>query len=188
HVSTSLKASAERYGIEVSKEQRSWFIDLDQRLAEWLAPLPVEQLAYIQQDIVVPYHIYERQQEAIAQHDLARVVSLEHQALPAIAAMEVHGVCIEGARWRSILTTRHEQKTTLEKQIKQILGQALASAQPTRETLFGESILPAVNLASSEQLLEALGGLGVYVTSTSKEALQDVVQQHAVIPLLLEWK
>ncbi len=188
HVSTSLKASAERYGIEVSKEQRSWFIDLDQRLAEWLAPLPTEQLAYIQQDIVVPYHIYERQQEAIAQHDLVRVVALEHQALPAIAAMEVHGVCIDGERWRSILTIRHEQKTTLEKQIKQILGQALASTQPARETLFGESILPAVNLASSEQLLEALKGLGVHVTSASKEALQDVVQQHAVIPLLLEWK
>lgn len=187
-LSASLKASAERYGIEVSKEQRSWFIDLDQRPAAWLAPLPEEQLVYIQQDIVVPYHLYERQQEAIAQHDLARVVSLEQHALPAIAAMEVHGVCVDGARWRSILTTRHEQKMALEKQIKQILGQALARMQPAQEPLFGESILPAVNLASSEQLLEALRGLGVHVTSASKEALQDVVQQHPVIPLLLEWK
>ncbi len=78
HISASLLASAERYGITVTKEQRSWFIDLDTRPSEWMAPLPEEQLAYIRQDIEVPYQISERQQQAIAQQDLARVVSLEH--------------------------------------------------------------------------------------------------------------
>src|SRR6266487_2787375 len=69
HVSASLLASAERYGMAVTKEQRSWFIDLDTRPAEWAALLPEAQLAYIRQDIEVPYQIWERQQGALAQRD-----------------------------------------------------------------------------------------------------------------------
>jgi hypothetical protein len=63
--------------------------------ARWDAALPNAQLTSIRQDIEVPAQLYERQQEAIATHDLARVVSVENQALPAIAAMELHGVCAE---------------------------------------------------------------------------------------------
>src|SRR6266536_1380392 len=174
HVSASLQASAERYGMTVTKEQRSWFIGLDHRLAEWTAPLPVEQRTYIRQDIEVPYQISERQQEAIAQQDLVRVVSLEHQALPAIAAMEVHGVCVDVERWRSILVAKRAQRVALEAQIKQILGEALACTQPTQEALFGETALPPVHLTSSDQLREALRALGVNVISASKEALQEV--------------
>ena len=187
-VSASLLASGERYGITVTKEQRSWFIDLEKRPLEWSAPLPDTQLAYIRQDIEVPYHIYERQQETIAQHDLARVMSVEHQALPAIAAMEVHGVCVDVERWRGILSVRRKQKAELETQIKHVLGEALARVQPAQEPLFGETVLPAINLSSSDQLREAFQALGVRVTSVSKEALQEVQHQHTIIPQLLEWK
>ncbi|HYU73131.1 MAG TPA: CHC2 zinc finger domain-containing protein, partial [Ktedonobacteraceae bacterium] len=187
HVSASLQASAERYGITVTKEQRSWFIDLDRRAEEWVAPLPEEQRAYIRQDIEVPYQIWERQQEALAQRDLMRVVSLEHQALPAIAAMEVHGVRVDVERWRGILSARRAQRVALEAQIKQVLGEALARTQPAQATLFGESVLPSVHLTSSDQLREALHALGVNVSSASKEALQEVEQEHPVIAQLLEW-
>ncbi len=187
-VSASLLNSAQRYGIIVTKEQRSWFINLDSRTSEWTAPLPEEQLAYIRQDIEVPYQIYERQQEAIAQQELARVVAVEQQALPAIAAMEVQGVCVDVARWRDILAARHEQKAALEQHLKEVLGLALARAQPVQETLFGETKLPAVNLRSSEHLIQALHLLGVHVASASKEALQEVVHRHTVIAHLLEWK
>src|ERR1019366_1786675 len=188
HVPVSLQASAERYGISVTKEQRSWFIGLDTRPSEWVAALPKEQRAYIRQDIEVPAQLYERQLEAIAMHDLAGVVSVENQALPAIAAMELHGVCVDVGRWRAILATRVRQKEALEANIQHILGKALAWTQPAQETLFGERSHPAVRLTSSAQLMQALGALGVFVTSTAKEALQEVQHRHPVIPLLLEWK
>ncbi len=188
HVSASLQASAGRYDIAITKEQRSWFIDLDRRPSEWTAPLPEAQLGYIRQDIEVPYQIWERQQETIVQQDLMRVVSLEHQTLPVIAAMELHGVCIDVERWRSILVVKRVQKAELEGRIKQVLGEALAQTQPAQETLFGERALPAVHLTSSDQLIQALHALGVHVASSGKEALQEVEQQHCVIPLLLEWK
>ena len=103
--------------------------------------------------------------------------------------MEVHGVCVDVERWRSILAAKHEAESGAEKNsIKQILGEALARTHPTQETLFGERRLPTVNLDRLQQLLQALRALGVYVTSISKEALQEVQQPHEVIPLLLEWK
>ncbi len=188
HSGVSLLASAARYGITVTKEQRSWFIDLDTRLSEWTDPLPDAQLAYIRQDIDVPYHLYERQQEAIATHHLARVVSLEHETLPAMAAMEIHGVCVDVERWRDILAVRTKQKAEVEATIQQVLGNALAETQLEQGMLFGERNLPMVRLTSSAQLTQALRALGVYLTSTAKEALQDVRHQHPVIAQLLEWK
>ena len=74
----------------------------------------------------------------------ARVVALEHQALPAIAAMEIHGVCVDVQRWRSILEARHQQRIELEAVIKQVLGEALARTQPSQAVLFGEPVLPSV--------------------------------------------
>ena len=94
--------------------------------------------------------------------------------------MEIHGVCVDVERWRDLLANR-KTKGSVEVQIKQTLGEALARTHPTQETLFGETILPTVHLTSSEQLIHALRALGVYVTSTSKETLQDVEHQHPVI-------
>ena len=188
YVAASLQASAARYKIAVTKEPRSWFIDLDKRPSEWAAPLPDAQLTYIRQDISVPAQLYERQQLAIVAYGLARVVGLEQQALPAIAAMEVHGVRIDVARWRDILASRIKQKEALEAQIQQILGKALADTHFKQEALFGERKLPIVHLTSSAQLTQALSALGVYVTSTTREALQAVQHRHPVVPLLLQWK
>lgn len=188
YVSASLKASAQRYGIVVTKEPRSWFIDLDTRPSAWAAPLPEEQLTYMRQDIEVPYQLYERQQEAIAQHNLARVVSLEQRVLPAIAAMEVHGVRVDSEHWRDILTSRHKQKMALEEQIKQILEEVLPRTSPEQEALFGEKRAPEINLASTQQVMQALYRLGMRPKAFTREALQEVPGPHKVIPLLLEWK
>ncbi len=188
YVSASLQASAARYGIAVSKEARSWFIDLDTRPAEWGAALPEVQLTYMRQDIAVPYQLYERQQSAIVQHDLAHVVSLEQQTLPAIVAMELHGVCVDSERWRSILAARHKQKEALEGQIKPLLAEALTRTRPAQKPLIGEIRPPEVNLASSQQVMQALYRLGIRLKAFTKEALQEDQHLHPVIPLLLEWK
>jgi DNA polymerase I len=188
HVSASLLVSAARYEITVTKEQQSWFIALDKRSAEWTAPFPDEQLTYIRQDIEVPYQIHKLQQESIARHDLARVVALEHRALPAIVAMERHGVRVDVERWRSILAVKRTQKAELEEHLKQVLGEAVASTQPRQETLFGGTALPAINLNSSDQLLLALRTLGVMTISTKKEVLQEITHQHPIIAQIVEWK
>src|SRR5205807_10360570 len=94
-----LDTVASRYELEVSKQERNWFIDLDQRPIEWQAPLPSAQLTYIGQDIRVPYQIRELQQEKVNSLGLSCVVEIEHEVLPVIAAMEVKGIAIDVEEW-----------------------------------------------------------------------------------------
>ncbi len=128
-VSVSLLETAKRYEIAVTKEQRSWCIDLHQRPGEWDAPFPEEQLAYIVQDIVVPYRVVEQQRPLLTQYTLEEVTHLEHRALPAIAAMEVHGALIDQARWKQVLKGKRARQQVLEQGLVEELGAALRSAQ-----------------------------------------------------------
>jgi DNA polymerase-1 len=187
--SVSLLNTAARYDIKVTKEARNWFIDLDTRLDEWHAVLPPDQLTYIEQDIRVPHQLMDKQQEAIKQFGLKRVIDLENEALPAIAAMEVRGITVDVARWKRILQTKQTRRSVLEAQLKQVLGLALASREEIQQgLLFGERALPDINLGSRQQMLAALEVLGVTVESLKAEALEAVKDTHEVVPLLLEWK
>lgn len=187
-ISASMQASAARYGLAVSKEERSWFIDLDKRASEWGAPLPDEQLAYMVQDIEIPWQIRELQTSLAEEKGLDQVVKLEHAALPAIAAMEDHGILIDVASWRAILSEKRAHHIELEEKIQTILAEG-ASAQVQQPTLFGESVSASkpINLASHEQLRKALARVEVY-TGTTLEELEDARDEHEIVPLLLEWK
>ncbi len=187
--SVSLLNTAARYGIKVTKEERNWFVGLDQRSHEWYAVLPSEQRAYIEQDIKVPHQLIDKQQEAIERLGLKRVIDLENAALPSIAAMEVRGITIDTARWRNILQTKQARQAILEAQLKQILGAALAGREEIQQgLLFGERSLPDINLGSRPQMLAALAALGITVESIKADALEAVKDAHEVVPLLLEWK
>ncbi len=240
-VSASLLETAKRYEITVTKEQRSWFIDLHQRPEEWNAPFPEEQLSYIVQDIDVPYRIAEKQQPLLTHHALEEVTRLEHAALPAIAAMEVRGALIDQVRWKQVLETKRARQRALEQELVQVLGTALRTAQERtyqvqieKNAVYQQALqaeekrlmyayaasnergkqiwktfcvngiatwslqhpqpdkprVPQerINLSSSEQLMEALAQIGVHVTSTKEEALEEHVGTHPVIARLLEWR
>lgn len=188
HTSVSLLNTAARYGLEVTKEERNWFVDLDQRL-EWEEPLPSEQLAYIEQDIRVPYVLIDSQKEAIGRLGLQRVIDLENSALPMIAAMEVKGISVDVERWGQILQIQHTRHVELTTRLKQTFGIALANQAGIQQgVLFGEQALPDINLGSSDQLVKGLQALGVTVSGASKDALEDARNKHEIIPQLLEWK
>ena len=189
-VSASLLNTAARYGIEVTKEARNWFIDLDQRPLEWNAPLPAAQLRYIEQDIIVPHRVIEAQRDAIDSQGLQRVVDLENAALPAIASIEVNGLLVDTARWRSILEAKMARKEALEAEIKAVLSSALADK--AEANIAGQlfSVRPdiKVNLGSRDQLIAALKCLGVRVYDTKAETLEEVKDKHEVVAKLLAWK
>jgi len=187
-VSVSLLNTATRYELEVTKEERNWFVDLDQR-DEWHNSLPPEQLAYIEQDIRVPHVLIEKQKESIGRLGLTQVIDLENGALPMIAAMEVKGISVDVARWERILQMQRTRHLELTVSLKQALGMALANQKDIQQgVLFGEVALPDVNLGSSDQLAKGLQALGITVSGTSKEALEDVKSTHTIIPHVLEWK
>jgi DNA polymerase-1 len=186
-----LDTVAQRYGLEVSKEARNWFVDLDQRPEEWQAVLPAEQVTYIEQDIRIPHKLLAHQQKAIEAVDLGRVTALENGALPTIAAMEIKGVAVDVERWKGILHIQRTRHTELTALLKQVLGDALADQEESQDegrlfTVRPER--PDIKLTSADQLMKALQALGIPVYGTSQGALEEVRGVHEVISQLLEWK
>ena len=191
HASVSLKNTATRYGIEVSKEERNWFVDLDERPEEWNRPLPESQIAYIEQDIKVPYRIIEAQQEQIEKQNLTRVIELENAALPAIAEVEVKGIAVDVERWQAILSAKQSRKAKLQADLKEVLGNALADTEWKQDEGKLFSVRPEppdVNLASSDQLVKSLAALGVTIADGKAETLEAVKGQHTTVAQILEWK
>jgi len=180
----SLLETAKRYGLTMGKEARNWFIDLDKRQGEWLAALPEKQVFYIEQDILIPAKIYEQQQARVREERLGRVVELESGALPMIAAMEIQGMCIDQEKWQGIV----ERKTSEYQRLTESLTRELGKGGMRQESLLGEGALPNFNLQSTHQLKKALEGLGIVVESTSKEALEEVREEHEIIEKILAWK
>lgn len=120
---------ASRAKLAVSKEQRVWFVGLDQRPAEWHAPFPDEQLRYMCQDIEVPHRIRRLQHRELERHALTEVVALENRCLPAIAEMEMHGALVDRERWQRAIRAKQARAQALEGDLLAPLGQARQRAQ-----------------------------------------------------------
>jgi len=108
---------AARYGLEVSKEERNWFIDLDKRPDEWNASFPYEQLQYIRQDVSVVHLLAREQDKIIKQYGLEEVVELESRVIPATAAMSHFGVGVDRAVWNSVMGPINEVISRYEEEI-----------------------------------------------------------------------
>ena len=123
----SLLATANRYGISLTKEERSYFIDLDTR-PEWDASIPDEQLTYAARDIAILPAIRTVQAEEITINGLGDTVKLEMACLPAVVAMELAGIAVDVGGWRAYLDGVRAKAGSLEEQIQSELFPQFLSA------------------------------------------------------------
>ncbi|HEU5383386.1 MAG TPA: DNA polymerase [Ktedonobacteraceae bacterium] len=237
-VGFGLRDIAARYQIPVSKEERSWFEDLDKRPSEWAAPFPDEQVRYMIQDSEVPYRIAGMQQDLLERHQLQDIATLEYACLPALAAIELHGTLIDRERWRQALQRKEARRDALAARLLEKLSEPLAQAREqqtevyqhyqqarqaeekrlmrvyttdetirrdqsweafrtqTLQTWTGEHPEPPkpppanqpINLGSSTQLIAVLAQMGITVTSTREEVLEEYAGAHPIVADLLAWR
>lgn len=135
-ISFGMEGITQRYNLTVSKEERSWFIDLDQR-DEWNTPFPTEQIDYMVQDVVVLNPIRMEQVKQISRFGLMQCVDLEMRAIPAIVGMEVMGVYIDQENWRVVIERTKKEAAELEgKVLEEIQGHVLAVRTERFDALF----------------------------------------------------
>ena len=128
-VGLTLKSVASSYGLaEMSKEERSWFIDLDQR-DEWNQPFPDEQLIYGARDVDVLQTIMEEQQIRLRELKLYPVAKLEMRALPALVEVEHAGVHVDVDGWRAFIEEKRQQAAELETQALDTFGPPILAAR-----------------------------------------------------------
>ncbi|GCF07331.1 DNA polymerase [Dictyobacter arantiisoli] len=207
HREISLKATVAHYQLgEMHKEERSWFIDLDRRPGDWSAAFPAGQCTYMRQDVVQAYHVFRKQRASIEAGQLTQVVALENSALPALAAMEVHGALIDVARWKKVLQAKRERQAELEPVLQEGLIQPLRDARAATYQEYQQAVRniwsspskvrpscpvdpwKPINLSSADDLKEALAVAGIHVESTREEALEVHKAHASIIKPLLEWR
>lgn len=170
---------ASRPKLTVSKEERVWFQNLDQRPHEWAAPFPDEQLRYMLQDIEVPYRIMQLQQRALARQNQTEVAALENRCLPALAEMETHGVLIDREAWRHVIQTKEARRADLERTLLASLGPAFQEASQRYQHELQEEEMRLMHQYSASDTLRGTCTWEAYRT----RELERWQRQHPAIPL-----
>jgi DNA polymerase-1 len=121
----NLKDIAHRYGYEIEKEDRNWFVGLDKRPEEWNAPFPPEILEYAALDVDILEPIMKRQMEKLKERRTWNTAVLEMQALPCLAEMEAAGININVDGWREIISEKKVEADALEVEVMEVFGDAI---------------------------------------------------------------
>jgi DNA polymerase I len=124
----NLLALGERYKVSVSKEERSWFIDLDKR-PEWHLPFPQEQIEYMGQDVTALFPIQRQQLTQISALELAQVCNLEFKAIAPVAEIELAGVPVDVEKWRDIMVEVEQELVKTEEEAIAVFGPAILEAR-----------------------------------------------------------
>jgi len=159
----SLRAITEKYlGIVLEKEQQvsDWSSDI----------LSNEQLTYAAKDAQVLLPLYDKLCDELESAKLSRVAQLEFNVLPAVAEIEYNGMLLDldklnNKRLRSEIILR---KLELE--------------------LIHEFKDPDINLASPQQVKQALSNIGIEVESTGKSVLIPLAGKYPIMAKLLIYR
>ncbi|MEM1026128.1 MAG: DNA polymerase [Myxococcota bacterium] len=154
----SLKALAERYaGMELDKSIRQGFYGIQS-----LSELSSTELHYALRDVEATWKVFASQLPELERDGLTRVAGIEGAAAPAFAELELTGFPVDVDAWGSRLAeARGRSESTrraLDWEFREVADR----------DLFGGSTL---NFDSDEEVLEALGRLGIRVQSTRRDAL-----------------
>lgn len=169
-LSANMLYTASRYGLPVTKEQRAYFPGLRDRF-EWFLPLPTEQLEYIARDCSIPALIAKQQAKRLCEENLLLVNTLEQRLLPALAAMEYHGVYIDVDGWRAYIRAQQAEERDLHRKLV-----AMLSPDPRKP----------INIRSPKQLLTALNKLPkITLKSTERDVLKKFQGKHPAIDTLM---
>lgn len=172
----------ERHGLDVvALRYLDEIIDKAERMSDWRGELNDAQLRYAARDAAVLLPLREKLIEHLQREGLVRCAQLEFECVQAVAAMELAGIYIDKERWREQMVKVECERDRLADELQCMLAEGSSQG-----TLFGRA---EINLDSQMQLTDALRGMGVPVTdSTRNWKLQPLAAEYPVVAKLLEYR
>jgi DNA polymerase-1 len=154
----ALKALAERYaGMELDKTIRQGFYGIQS-----LDELSPAELHYARRDVEATWKVYAQQLPELERDGLLRVAGIEGAAAPAFAGLELFGFGLDADAWRARVTEEQSQSQASRQQLDWEFRTV------ADRDLFGQTTL---NYDHDEEVLAALGKLGVSLRTVRREAL-----------------
>jgi len=152
----------------VSKRELGNTLDKANQTSAWGShDLSPSQLRYAAEDASILLPLRDRLGDEVEGAGLGRVARVEHEALPAIAWLNLSGVPFDAERWADLSDAAMLAKLRIEEAIQQVAGRG-------------------INLNSPRQVRSLLHAVGIDVESTNETVLHGVADQHEVVRLLLE--
>jgi DNA polymerase I-like protein with 3'-5' exonuclease and polymerase domains len=112
----SLKSMAKKYlDLELSKEERESFL-------EPIRDFSPAQIEYARKDVVATYRIFLKQMAELERQSLLQTAEIECRAVPAYAAMELKGICLDRARWAEAASATETEYEAARTKLLNILG------------------------------------------------------------------
>ena len=153
---------------EVARAYLDISLPKGEQASDWSGDLTDSQLLYAAHDARILLRLRERLKPRLAEEALTEVAKIEFDCVRATAEMEYSGMKLDTDqinRYRRRVETQREALRTI---------------------LFG--YLGEINLTSPTQLKTALAKVGVEVESTSRRALNFLIDSHPCISVLLTYK
>lgn len=157
---------------DLTRRHLGFALDKGEQSSNWGADgLSPEQLRYAAWDAAVLLPLYGMLSELLRRNGLERAAELEFGCLPAVVEMELSGMWFDAARAREIgedVATRRDAVRA------KLVDQAHAAGFQARPKKSAKKYNPALNPASTEDVLECLKLIGYPVKDTSEGTLKDL--------------
>lgn len=134
--------------------------------SNWSGTLTPEQLEYAAKDAEILLRLREAMIPYIQQFELAKVAEAEFACMPAVVQMEHYGILLDMKKWKALTLTKEQLRNESLAKVRKYMPAPIV--QPT---LFGEDIVHGVNLDSPAQVKKLLQQNGIFLESTSRQAL-----------------
>ena len=160
-----------------------------------------EVVIYAANDIKYLSNIKSKQIELINKYELEKTLDLENKVVKVFSRMEYNGITLDTDKWVSIAKKVESIRDNIENELHSLLFKIGSKDLPKpnkftkycniykQGNLFGESTDKdtIVNWKSNKQKLEIVRELGLDMKSVADEELQNNVNNHEIIPLLISF-
>lgn len=181
HSPSSLAYCAKKYlDYDLPKEVRNSFIDMPPMQA-----FTDEQLEYAARDVDILFGIREKQIELLKANGLMNIARIEFDLAIVVANMEIVGVPIDVAKWKTVLSDVAVKHQEYEQKIIKELFPPVEPEKPAaiQGGMFGDDIPlnkkgkkikppPPPNINSPKQVGEALEAKGIKLPRTPKGSIE----------------
>lgn len=184
----SLAELVKRYiGVQLDKTEQAGNWDVNE--------LSKEQINYAALDTEYLYILREKQIERLAKTNQISAYTLEIEALPAIAEMQLNGIPIDVNKYHKLVESISIERRLRAEKLTEFLetrgGTIDRPVKYRQSSLFGMEdrvVSDEININSWQQVLPIFNEIGIPIDSTDANVLEPLLSEYPQIQLLLDYR
>lgn len=171
-------------------------LDKTQQVSNWdVNDLSQEQITYAALDTEHLEVLREKQLDRLVKTSQIGAYTLEIEALPAIAEMQLNGIPIDTAKYEKLVETISKERAVRAERLTEFLetrgGTMERPVTYKQASLFGlddQVVSDKININSWQQVLPIFNSIGIPIDSTDANVLEPLLGDYPQIQLLLDYR